>query len=280
MSRDWRHRFESVIGWIMKDCAIAVRVLRLRSHLYLNIPWVETANMVQYLKFNHLVCGVPDSKSWLTIPEYLDSGGQLIDGVKDEFKARKMVYDEWNEKSQSLGIYAEELVRRAFADSGYSVRKAIFEVFHGIEDRGIGQVEIDAYCVKDTLRLGVQVKNGTSEVFIDPNKIRRPTEIYSELIRQFDYCSRNAIVPILISPFIEGSFYCFDDQHRGLHCQTFLQLFNPENETLCKQIREILKFGNVRVVTELPPNVTRWIDNIPNMYNRREELRRNRVYRD
>jgi hypothetical protein len=219
----------------MEDTAIAARVLRLRTCLYLKIPWIETANMISYMKFNDLICDVPEVRSWLTIPEYLDNNGHFIDEVKDEFEIRKLVYDEWNEKSQSLGIYAEELVRRAFAEAGYSVRKAIFEVIHGLEDRRMGQIEIDAYCVKESLRLGVQVKNVTSEVFIDPNKIRRPTEIYLELIRQFDYCSRNGIVPILISPFIEGSFYCFDDKYGGLHCQTLLQLFNPENETLCTE---------------------------------------------
>jgi hypothetical protein len=191
-----------------------------------------------------------------------------------------LIYDEWNLKSQSLGIYAEELFRRAFADAGYLVRKELFEVIHGLEDPRMGQVEIDAYCVKDALRLGVQVKNVTSEVFIDPNKIRRPSEIYLKLIRQFDYCSRNGIVPILISPFIEGSFYCFDDQHGGLHCQTYLQLFNPENETLCRQIKEILRFGNVRVVEEVPSHITRWIDKIPDMYMRRQKHRVNRIALD
>jgi hypothetical protein len=280
LPRDWHDCLESIERWILEDVAIAVRVLRLRSCLYLKIPWIETSNMVRYMRFHHLVCDVSEERSWLTIPEYLNDSGQLIDEVKDEFELRKLVYDDWNEKSQSLGLYAEDLVRRAFADAGYSVRKRIFELIPNLVNDGIGRVEIDAYCVNDSFRLGVQVKNVTSEVFIDPNKIRRPTEIYLELIRQFDYCSRNGIVPILISSFIEGSFYCFVDQHGGLHCQTYLQLFNPENETLCTEIKEILGFGNVRVVNELPPNVTRWIDNIPSMHMKRERLRGIRQFRD
>jgi hypothetical protein len=279
MPRDWHDCLESIERWIMEDVAIAIRVLRLRTCLYLKIPWIETANMIRYMKFNDIICDVPGVRSWLTIPEYLENG-QIVDGLRDEFEIRKLIYDDWNEKSQSLGLYAEELVRTAFREAGYAVGKEVFQVFRGFDNFGVGQVEIDAYCVKDDLRLGVQVKNVTSEVFIDPNKIGRPTEIYSELMRQFDYCSRNGIVPILISPFIEGSFYCFDDQHGGLHCQTYLQLFNPEDETLCTEIKEILRFGNVRVVNELPPNVTRWIANIPQMHVERERLRGARLYRD
>ena len=35
-----------------------------------------------------------------------------------------------------------------------------------------------------------------SEVFIGPQKIRKPTKIYKTLIREFEFCSKNRIVPI------------------------------------------------------------------------------------
>ena len=88
-------------------------------------------------------------------------------------------------------------------------------------------------------------KNVTSDVFIDPDKIERPTEIYWKLRGSFQFCSKTRVIPILIVPFIDGSFYCFDDKHKGLHCQTYLQLFNPENDDLRRAVKELLKFGNV-----------------------------------
>jgi hypothetical protein len=213
----------------------------------------------------------------LTLPEFLDNTGHIVETAKEEFQLKLNIYNEWVDKSQELGFYMEDLVKHAFLDAGYSVQKVTFQTPADLLNPEGGHVEIDALCVKERWHLGVQVKNVTSEVFIDPDKIGRKTEIYKRLEKQFQFCSRNELTPILFSPFIDGSFYCFDDQHKGLHCQTFLQLFNPENGELCRNVKEVLKFGNVRVVEELPPNTRSWIDRIPQMYRDRERIRANRA---
>ena len=225
--------------------------------------------MIDFLLRTHVVCTVPHKETWLTVLDYLDAGGQFLGEHREEFEKREGIYTNWVNQSQKLGYYAEKLFQDAFLDAGYSVQKVTFRVPAGVSDVLSGHVEIDAYCVKGRWHLGVQVKNITSDVFIDPSKIRRPTEIYKKIVRQFEFCSRNGIIPILIAPFIDGSFYCFDDRHKGLHCQTFLQLFNPENRALCDAIRNVLKFGNVKVVKELPIHIQSWIERIPDMWTRR-----------
>jgi hypothetical protein len=253
--------------WIEKETAVSRRVLRLRGHLYLKIPWVETNDLVMSLLSGGEVCLVPSDKRWLTLCSCLNSEGQFKSEYKDEFEKKQALFNEWVSVSQNIGYYAEDLVRHAFIDEGYAVQKVTYQFADPLS--GTGAVEIDADCVKTGFHLGVQVKNVVSEVFIDPDKIKVQTEIYKRLAREFEFCSKKGITPVLIAPFIDTSFYCFDDRHKGLHCQTLIQCLRPVDEDLCARIKEELKFGNLRAVNEVPQNVRDWIKRIPSMWNKR-----------
>ena len=253
--------------WMEKEIAVPRRVLRLRGHLYLKIPWIETNDLVMSLLSGSEVCQLPSDKRWLTLCSCLNSEGQFKSEYKDEFEKKQALYNEWVGISQKMGYYAEDLVRHAFIDEGYSVQKVTYQFADSLS--GTKAVEIDADCIKTGWHLGVQVKNVVSEVFIDPDKIKQQTGIYKTLVKEFEFCSKNGITPILFAPFIDTSFYCFDYRHRGLHCQTLIQYFRPEDEDLCARVKEDLKFGNLRAVSELPQNARNWIKRIPTMWNKR-----------
>ena len=268
MPRDWRNYIDSFRRWVADETAIYKRVLRLRAYLYVHIPWIETSDMIDYLLGSGILCSVSGNEGWLTLPEHMDVNGEFRGDHQREFERRKEICDAWRDASQTLGYHAEEIIRKEFVDAGYAVQKVTFKLPARIPSVE-RHIEIDAFCLKDKWHLGVEVKNVTSDVFLDPDKIRRKTAIYRAIDRHFDFCSTSNIIPVLIAPFIDGSFYCLDDRHKGLHCQTLLQFFNPENEELCNQIKEVLKFGNVRVVEEAPGNVKRWIRRIPQMWTER-----------
>lgn len=261
--------------WLEKETAINRKVFRLRCHLYLKVPWIETNDLIMYLLGSKGVCLVSSDKRWLTLSDYLGSDGSLKSDHQDVFVQKQSLYRKWVDKSQILGQYAEDLVKTAFIEEGYSVRqRAVYDYLNPSNE--IEAVEIDAECVKAGFHLGVQVKNVISEVFIDPNKIGQKSDIYSRLVKEFEFCSGRSITPVLMAPFIDTSFYCFDDVHKGLHCQTLIQYLRPEDEGLCKNIREVLKFGNLRAVAELPDNVMSWIRRIPEMWQKRHGVMVNR----
>lgn len=267
----WIYGLEPVTRWLERETAICKRVLRLRAYLYLKIPWIETSDLINAMLGSRSVCEVPSNRKWLTLCEHLSSSGQFLDDHKEEFEKREKIYNQWVSVSKNLGMYAETLVRKAFLDSGYSVSKTTFQYSSGLPEV-YQSVEIDADCIKPGWHLGVQVKNVVSDVIIDPNKIQHKSNLYKRLAKQFEFCSKNGITPILVAPFIDGSFYCFDDSHKGLHCQTLVQFFSPENEELCNDVKKVLKFGNVRVVEEVPITVKSWIARVPDMWTRRHRI--------
>jgi len=263
---NWEHKIKYIERWISKESVYSKRVLRLRSYLYLNIPWFSTSTAWNYLLRNKTdFCLVPGYNQWITCKEYLGSDGNLKDEHKEVFELKKQIYEQWVNVSESQGYYADEIYSKAFSDAGYSSKKIRLPVSPGSKKH----LEIDAYCVNENLRLGVQVKNVTSEVFTDPKSIRSPPLVYHQLTKQFEYCKQNGIVPILVAPFIDKRFYNFTKRYEGLYCQTLLELFSPEYTGLCYAVKNILKFGNVRVATEAPNNVVRWIGRIPQMWNKK-----------
>jgi hypothetical protein len=256
---DWAHKISSVERWINKESAINKRVLRLRSYLYLKIPWFSTSTAWDYLlRDNSDYCLIPGNNQWITRKEYLGADGNLLDNHKEIFDTKQKIYAQWVNACQPLGKYAEQIYREAFSSSGYSVKKIRLPVSIGSKEL----LEIDAYCVNEKLQLGVQIKNGTSEVFTDPKTIRNPPLVYHQLTKQFKYCSQNDIIPILIAPFINKRFYNFTKRYKGLHCQTYLQLFSPEYSDLHYAVKNTLKFRNVKLVTEATEHVKDWINSI------------------
>lgn len=261
---NWDNRLSSIEKWILKETAICKRVLRLRSYAYLKIPWFLTSIAWYSLLRNHNLCTVPGNSRWITAKKYVNANGDLLNKHREIFEQKKQIYNQWVKASLPLGYHAERVYTDAFNKAGYSAKKVKVPSPDNKE-----AIELDIYGIKDGLQVGVQVKNGLSEVFMDPRMIHNPPIIYQALHRQFEFCSKNGIVPILLAPFFNKRFYNFTKRHQGLHCQTYLQLFSPEYAGLCNAVREILKFGNVRVATEAPEHVARWIQRIPRMWSKR-----------
>jgi hypothetical protein len=264
-SENWIEKLPSIEKWIIEQTTICKKVLRLRSYLYLKIPWIETSLVWDHLLSKNDFCLVPGNNQWITRRDYLGSDGYLIENRKEVFETKKQIYDQWVRVSLPLGYFAEKIYLEAFDSAGYSPKKLNLPLPSNSEAR----IGIDVYGEKDNLAVGVQVKNVTSEVFTDPSAIYNPRKIYRDLARQFEYCSAKGIVPILIAPFVDKRFYNFSKRYNGLHCQTYLQLFSPECSELCYDVKNTLGFGNVKVVTEATQRVRDWIENIPQMWNKR-----------
>ena len=261
--RKWFDPIPTIEEWITKEIVICKTLLRLRSYLRLHVGWFTTSDLWNYLPKTKRICIVPGNNQWITIRDYVGTNGKLLDEYQQIFEQKKQIYDKWVNASLSLGYFADLIYLDAFKKAGYSAKKVRLPLSPGSKE----VVEIDVYAVKDKWRLGVQVKNIISEVFHNPNMVRNAPIIYQEITRQFKYCSKNGIIPILIAPFINGSFYCFTQRYKGLFCQTYLQLFDLGREELLNAIKNTLNFGNVRVVTEAPKHVVNWIDRIPKMWN-------------
>lgn len=265
-SSKWVDALPIIECWATNETTISKRLLRLRSYLYLGISWNETSILWDYLlRCGREYCLVPNNCQWITLKKYVDHNGNLLNEYQEIFEEKKQIYDQWVSASLPLGYYAEEIYLDAFNEAGYSAEKVKLPLSSNSKEK----IEIDIYGAKDGLEVGTQVKNVTSEVFIDPKMIRNPPSVYGQLTKQFGYCSQNGIVPILVAPFINKRFYNFTKRYSGLHCQTYLELFSPEYAELCSAVKKILKFGNVRVVTEAPQHVKEWIYKIPQRWHER-----------
>ena len=269
LPRDWHYYIDAILRWFDKEITIPKRVLRLRASLYIKIPWIDTKDMVEYLLRRGLLREVKDNELWLALPKYLDGEGQIREAYEEEFRVKREIYNKWNEAASSAGYYVEDIFKEAFMDAGYSCQKVVFDCPDGVLPDSSRKVEIDIFCVKEEWHLGVQVKNVTSDIFVNPNIIKRPSERYESLVREFTFCSRNRIIPILIAPFIEGSFYVFDDLHKGLHCRTYFQILKPEHESLKNEIKGVLRFGNIRCLSEVTQHIRYWISRIPETWRNR-----------
>ena len=260
-------RIRSIERWINEQTTICKRVLRLRSYAYLKIPWFTTSTIWDYLlRSVSDYCVIPGNPQWITNKDYLGSDGKLLEPRNSVFVNKKQIYDKWVKVSLDQGYYAQKIYAKSFDDANYTVQENLKIPLTADSEE---KTEIDIYAFKDDLHLGAQVKNITSEVFTDPKEIRYPSKIYKDLTKQFDCCLGKDIVPILIAPFIDNRFYNFTKRYHGLHCQTFLELFSPENFNLCYAVKDTLKFGNVKVVDEATQRVKEWIDRIPKMLKKR-----------
>ncbi len=263
----WFGKIPRIEQWIMEDIVIPKKVLRLRCYLNskTHIEWISTASVWNYLLKSGKFCEVPECSKWITSKEYVDTNG-LLDKYKKLLKEKIQIYKEWSAVSLDMGNYAGKVYLDAFKKAGYDDPKKVKFPF---SMNGKEEVEIDVYTAKGKLKLGIQVKNITTEVITDPKGIRKPPSIYSDLTRQFEFCKQSKIVPVLIAPFIDKRFYNFTKRYQGLHDQTFLQLFSLDYADLCKAIDDNLSFGYVRAVKEAPEHVIDWINKIPDMWNKR-----------
>jgi hypothetical protein len=264
---DWQAKISRIEQWITKEIVIPKKVLRLRCHLNCKtrISWIQTASVWNYLLNSGKYCVVPEHKDWITCKEYVNDNG-LMNEHKTLLEEKRQVYMEWAEVSLELGYHAEEVYLEAFRIAGYTANKATLP--YSTAD-GRKEVQFDILAENDNLRLGVQVKNITSEVLTNPLGRNRTLRLYKDLTRQFEYCELKGIVPILIAPYVDKRFYNFSQRYHGLHCQTFLQLFDVEHSVLREDIKNKLNFGYTRVAEQAPMHVMKWIRRIPNCWKER-----------
>jgi hypothetical protein len=269
--------------WISEEQLINKRILRLKIMGYTHVSWIETYNLVNDLLNSNKICEVPDHTNWLTLPCYLHEIAQVKSTQTNHILNIKLwILKNWNALSQSLSNYSEEVFKIAFENPGYTVerRKNLtvinpFLTSHPLF-RGVKRVQIDLLCKKGSTTLGVEIKSSLSEAFMNPAVINRKALSNQRIVRQAMFCHSMGYIPVFIAPFVDGSYYPFMDNYYGLNCHTYQQYFNPKNEDhviLCNFIRDFLNYKNVALVDRIPPWIERWIDKIPNTWNKRYSSR-------
>jgi hypothetical protein len=213
------------------------------------------------------------TQTGLMFPKFLDNKGELESKQRYcDFFVKHGFYHKWMAASAKLGYYAEDLYEPEIKNLGFNVEKhKIFPVTNpsllsNPFFQGIKHVEIDLYCTKGNIELGLLIKNSLADVFISPN-IKHPNYVVQRLVKQTLFCSQNGIVSTFIAPFIEKSFKSFITAHYGLYCQTLLQYFDPDSEDLCDEVRRWLNYNNIRVVTQVTPHISKWISGMPALWN-------------
>jgi hypothetical protein len=238
------------------------RIFRLRAYVYYKIPWMTSYDIMRRLIGEGDAVEIPGS--WLVHPGAVERGTTIKDEYMESFARKNNVVDEWNKKSNAIGHHGETIIGDAFRDAGYVVtRNAMLE-------HSSGKLQVDVLCKKEgLLPLSVEVKNILSEVILDPVIVGKPSALYSQIKEEFEIGSSKGMIPVLVAPFVDRSFYVSCDRHRGLFCQTYLQLLPPGEEELRDKVKQELHFGNLRVVSKAPENVVRWIDGVAGVWKRR-----------
>jgi len=253
-----RYDASDILNDVKRLILVPRRILRLRGYLYHKIPWLVTNDIITKLSdTKQIKSPFLDDPDCVSHCDYLDQNNRLKDECVAIALRNLQINRRWTELSQILGNHAENLFERAFIDEGYEVeKKCQFKDNSSI-------IEMDLFCVKGDLELGVEVKNISSDVFLDPTILKKPNLTHRQIRKHFEYCFDHNIVPILIAPFIDNLFYRFINKRRGLMCQTYLQLFPLDQAKLHEEIREAFKFGNTRAADELPDHIEGWIRKIP-----------------
>ena len=97
----------------------------------------------------------------------------------------------------------------------------------------------------------------------------KPSELHRQIEKEFKIGHGAGMIPILVAPFVDSSFYLCCDKYKGLYCQTYLQLLPVGEEELKLKVKENLGFGNLRVVSTVPDNLVRWVSRVEEMWNDR-----------
>lgn len=258
---EWAQRIFQIL---VKDVVTHYRILRLKACLYGRIPWADTYYLIKRLQKEGRICRAfrQKFKSWLTLPNNLNQSRNLKNRYRSLFQQKEEVYRRWTSAKMIAGAHAEDLLEKTFAEEGYAVAKRIRFVYNGQE------IEIDLFCVKADLSLVIEVKNIASDVIMNPAFLKKPSKLHKEIEGKFRFSSERRLTPILIASFVDRSFYAFDTAHQGLHCQTYLQLFPLEKESLVREVKQILGFGNIRATNQTPNHVKKWITRIPQRLER------------
>ncbi len=238
------------------------RIFRLRAYVYYKIPWLVTYDiMTKMIRERHAI-EIPGG--WLAHPDAIGKDNKPKNEYLESFLRKSRVLADWIGKSNAIGKHGETIIADAFRDAGYVVtRNAMLE-------RSSGKLQVDVLCKKKgVLPLSVEVKNILSEVILDPALFEEPSVLYRQIEEEFSLGKKAEMIPVLFAPFIDPTFYVCCDRNRGLFCQMLLQLLPAGEEELQENVRKELHFGNLRVVSEAPANIVRWIASVERMWEGR-----------
>lgn len=198
-------------------------------------------------------------KKWLTLKEF---GQKEIEIV---YEQKKSIEDMWGSVAETTGFWFEKIVRDAFRKEGWkTLDKAASFKWNG------NKMEIDVYCSSGPVRLGVEVKNKSSDVFHSPTIINPKfrNDDHTQILEMFKFCKNDGITPVLMASFIDKSFQGFAYKYKGLYLQTLFQFFKEKNSNLVDQIKNSdfkkgFHFGNVKAISIIPEHLRYRIRAIP-----------------
>jgi hypothetical protein len=288
----WDNTLKIAYNWLADEQIMPKRLLRLKIlGCRKKLNWIDTYNAINDLVNQGYAVNIPNYTNWLTLPCYLDDISQVPSTQDNHIVNIKLwILKNWNALSHSLSDYSEVIFKKAFENAGYTVqRRKNLPVTNPLLQldplfRGVNHVQIDLLCKKNNYTLGVEVKSSISDVFMNPLTIAKNSVSNRRIVRWAKFCKSQSYIPIFVAPFIDRSFYPFMDNYNGLHCQTYLQYFNPLDEEHViaynfikgfpdKGIEGFLNYNNIRLVDRVPDWIERWIDRIPKMWNTRYSSR-------
>lgn len=209
-----------------------IEQLWIRSHYALNEA-IARGDLVQHHKDEH----------WLHLP---DSDPSLVDAV---FDWNHSIYNIWSrEKSREIGSHSHEVIRHILDSKDFRqpVSRTTFRL-------GSGRIiEPDAFTLAP-LRAAYEVKNGLSDFWSDPRKIKGLSEDYQQIVNPFQNCKEYSLTPVFIAVKLDPTFYDYTRDNNGLCFELGFQIFPPYLEHLRDSIASSLGFRNIVVVPEDPP---------------------------
>lgn len=228
--------------------------LWIRTYYALRMAF-EKGYLLQYPKGDLLQH--PKADTWLYLPGTDDSV------LEERFKQNSSTYDSWLKESKPIGYHAQSVVRSLLDFKSFRQTKnpPTFYLASGQE------VVPDAYTLTP-IHAAFEVKNGLSDVWSDPRPIRNPSQDYQQILNHFQMCKQNRLIPGLIAPKLDPTFYDFAKDNNGLCFEFGFQIFHPDLVPLRDEICSNLGFCNIVVASEEPPYPSefapflKWLDTI------------------
>jgi hypothetical protein len=238
------------------------RVLKLRLYYYYNLRgrvdslWMELHDAIGEAVDEGSLHRHSADKGWV----YCD--GCAPGEVAEAYERKAGVYSRWSHHDG--GPHLEKLVREAFRQAGYVVVSGGSRVNWRDEEGASEDYQLDVHTLAP-LRLGIECKNKLSDVYISPDILSRPNDDHKQLARHFRLCHGWGLIPVLVAPLIDASFFGFIQPFDGLACRLLFQYLPTSNEELCKDVRREFLIGHVVTASEddPPPNLVRWARRVP-----------------
>lgn len=210
-------------------------------------PWMSAWNaLVELENEGRMVPHCVDGTKWYHLPN--------VERAKLEaaLQLKANVYRRWTYSRllQRGGDHAGALWRQAFARNGWATEHSARLIICPLPEEGRHERhEIDVYATKALathVTICAEVKNGTSEGWIDPSIVMRPLNNEMRGVKHhFEAMSALGFTPALFAPIIDRSFYAFQAQHHGLHVQCLYHVFDPADADVAQEVKTTFRLGHV-----------------------------------